>query len=95
MKSAVEDHDTLYRMLEALVDTHESAFAQPWRIDLPQDYLDKMMRAVVGFEIEIARLEGKLKLSQNRSEQDQRQVAHMLRDSEDPLSVDVAAMMDN
>jgi len=91
----IEDHDTLYRMLEALVDTHESGFAQPWRMELPHDYMDKMMRAVVGFEIEITRLEGKLKLSQNRSEHDQRRVAQMLGDSEDPLSVDVAAMMDS
>ena len=91
----IEDHDTLYRMLEALVDTHEAGFAQPWRMELPHDYTDKMMRAVVGFEIEIARLEGKLKLSQNRSEQDQRRVAEMLGESQDPLSVDVAAMMEN
>jgi transcriptional regulator len=62
-------------------------------MDLPHDYLDKMMRAVVGFEIAITRLEGKLKLSQNRSEYDQRRVAEMLRDSADPLSLDVATMM--
>ena len=91
----IEDRDTLYRMLEALVDTHEAGFAQPWRMELPDDYLDKMMRAVVGFEIEITRLEGKLKLSQNRSEHDQRRVVEMLGTSADPLSVDVAAMMDS
>lgn len=91
----VEDHDTLYRMLEALVDTHEAGFAQPWRMELPDDYMDKMMRAVVGFEIEITRLEGKLKLSQNRSEHDQRRVAETLGASADPLSVDVAAMMEH
>src|SRR5215213_6013677 len=89
----VEDHATLRPMLERLVDTHEAAFAQPWRMDLPHDYLDKMMRAIVGFEIEITRLEGKLKLSQNRSEHDQRRVMAMLRDSDDPLSVGVATLM--
>jgi transcriptional regulator len=93
MPQIVEDHAMLHRMLETLVDTHEAAFAQPWRMDLPHDYLDKMMRAVVGFEIAITRLEGKLKLSQNRSEHDQRRVAEMLRDSDDPLSADVATMM--
>jgi transcriptional regulator len=91
----IEDHDTLYRMLEALVDTHEASFAQPWRMELPGDYMDKMMRAVVGFEIEITRLEGKLKLSQNRSEHDQRRVVEMLASSADPLSVEVAAMMES
>jgi transcriptional regulator len=89
----VEDHATLRHMLETLVDTHEAAFAQPWRLDLPHDYLDKMMRAVVGFEIEIARLEGKLKLSQNRSEHDQRRVVEALGQSENPLDLGVAALM--
>jgi transcriptional regulator len=89
----IEDHATLRPMLERLVDTHEAGFEQPWRMDLPQDYLDKMMRAIVGFEIEITRLEGKLKLSQNRSEHDQRRVLAMLRDSDEPLNVGVATLM--
>ena len=90
----VEDHATLHHMLETLVDTHEAAFAQPWRMDLPHDYLDKMMRAVVGFEINITRLEGKLKLSQNRSEHDQHQVAEALGQSENQLDLGVAGMME-
>jgi transcriptional regulator len=89
----VEDHAALHHMLETLVDTHEAGFAQPWRMDLPDDYLDKMMRAVVGFEIEITRLEGKLKLSQNRSEHDQQRVAEALGHSQHPLDVAVAEMM--
>jgi transcriptional regulator len=89
----VEDQATLHQMLERLVDTHEAAFAQPWRMDLPHDYLDKMMRAVVGFEIAITRLEGKLKLSQNRSEHDQHRVAEALGQSENQLDRGVAEMM--
>ncbi len=89
----VEDQATLHHMLETLVDTHEAAFAQPWRMDLAPDYMAKMMRAVVGFEIEITRLEGKLKLSQNRSEHDQHQVAAALGQSENPLDLGVAALM--
>ena len=89
----VEDHATLHHMLQVLVDTHEAAFARPWRMDLPHDYLDKMMRAVVVFEIEITRLEGKLKLSQNRSEHDQHHVAEALGQSEHPLDRDVAELM--
>jgi len=89
----VEDQATLHHMLETLVDTHEAGFAQPWRMDLPQEYLDKMMRAVVGFEIVITRLEGKLKLSQNRSEHDQQRVAEALGQSRNHLDVDLAEMM--
>jgi transcriptional regulator len=90
----VEDHASLQRMLERLVDTHEAAFAQPWRMDLPQEYVDTMMRAVVGFEIEITRLEGKFKLSQNRSDRDQQLVTQALAQSEHPLDIGVAELMD-
>jgi transcriptional regulator len=89
----IEDRDQLYIMLENLVDTHEAARTPPWRMRLPDDYVDRMMRAIVGFEIAITRLEGKLKLSQNRSESDQRRVMVELAASDDPLSVDVAEMM--
>jgi transcriptional regulator len=90
----VEDPTKLSQMLQALVDTHESAFAQPWRMELPGDYLDKMMRAVVGFEIAITRLEGKLKLSQNRSVSDQQRVTQALASSDDWLGIGVARMME-
>jgi transcriptional regulator len=89
----IEDHDRLRAMLETLVDTHEAARTPPWRMDLPADYLDRMLRAIVGFEIEITRLEGKLKLSQNRGEDDRRRVAAELALSSDALSMEVAEMM--
>jgi transcriptional regulator len=82
-------------MLEKLVDTHESAFEQPWRMDLPADYLDRMMRAVVGFTIEITRLEGKLKLSQNRTANERSRVAEALAASADPLAVGTAELMES
>src|SRR5690349_24196495 len=49
----------------------EAAFDQPWAMDLPEDYLRKMIRGIVAFEMPITRLEGKFKLSQNRSARDQ------------------------
>jgi len=89
----IEDRQELQRMLGRLVATHESPRAQPWRMELPDDYIDRMMRAIVGFEIEISRLEGKLKLSQNRGENDRRQVAQALAESGEPLDRAVAEMM--
>ena len=45
--------------------------ARPWKVDdAPSDYLEGMLRAIVGLEFRIERLEGKFKLSQNRDEQD-------------------------
>ena len=89
----IEDRDRLYTLLERLVDTHEAARTPPWRMELPDDYLDRMMRAIVGFEIPITRLEGKLKLSQNRPEGDRRRVVAELSESDDILSVEMAEMM--
>ena len=89
----IEDRAALYDLLTALVDVHEAGLDRPWKMDLPDEYLDRMARAVVGFEIEISRLEGKLKLSQNRAEGDRQRVVAALAHSADPLSVDVAEMM--
>jgi transcriptional regulator len=50
---------------------HEGKRAAPWAVtDAPADYIDAMLKAIVGFELPIARLEGKWKLSQNKSESD-------------------------
>jgi transcriptional regulator len=58
------------KALEALVrdlaEHHEAGAAHPWVMDLPGDYQEQMLAAIVGFEIGISRLEGKFKLSQNR-----------------------------
>jgi transcriptional regulator len=52
---------------------------------MDHDYATKLLRGIVAFEIEITRLEGKFKLSQNRSERDQLQVIATLSASGDPL----------
>ncbi len=77
----IEDPVRLKGILERLVDTHEAQFPRPWRMDLPADYENNMLQAIVGFELEISRLEGKYKLSQNRSENDQQHVAASLLQS--------------
>jgi transcriptional regulator len=52
--------------LEQLVGDHESREALPWKIaDAPLEFIQTMLRGIVGFEFEIARLEGKWKASQN------------------------------
>jgi transcriptional regulator len=67
----VTDQAALRRILEATVGTYEASFEEPWDMArLPEDYVEHMTKAIVGFEIPIARLEGKRKLSQNRSAAD-------------------------
>lgn len=60
---------------------------------MPEAELRKKMRGIVTFAIRITRLEGKLKLSQNRSLADQRRVAETLRQSAGPVGRDVGTLM--
>jgi transcriptional regulator len=89
----IEEPSELRRLLGALVELHEASFGQPWRMDLPDEYMQRMVRGLVGFEIEIARLEGKLKLSQNRPADDRRRVVAALEESADPLGLATAKLM--
>ena len=68
---AVEDPAWLLDLLERLTNAHEAAQPAPWQVkDAPADYIDKLLRAIVGIEIPIARLEGKLKASQDEAVRD-------------------------
>ncbi|VVO85679.1 FMN-binding negative transcriptional regulator [Pseudomonas fluorescens] len=65
------DAERLLNLVSALTDRHEAGRAQPWKVaDAPADYIDGMLKAIVGFALPIQRLEGKRKLSQNRSAED-------------------------
>jgi transcriptional regulator len=58
-------------LVDLTVDKYESTRPNPWPNDLPEDFRDKMLKGIVGFEMPIRRIEGKFKLGQNRSEADQ------------------------
>ncbi len=67
----IEDRRWKLDMLDRLTQAQEASQPLPWRVaDAPADYIDKMLRAIVGIEIPIDRLEGKLKASQDEDEQD-------------------------
>lgn len=78
-------------MLARVITKHEAAFAEPWQMDVT--YATKLLRGIVAFEIEITRLEGKFKLSQNRTNQDQQQVIAALSASTDPIERELAQAM--
>lgn len=68
---AVEDRGWVLDMLNRLTGFHESNQPVPWRIaDAPTAFIDKLLGAIVGIEIPIDRLEGKLKASQDEAMQD-------------------------
>ena len=76
----IDDPAWVRRLVSRLTDRHEAARAglpsAPWKVsDAPDDYIASMQRAIVGIEIELTALQGKWKLSQNRSAADRAGVA--------------------
>ena len=62
-----------------LTRTHEANEPKPWKMgDSTPEYIDGMLKAIVGIEIAITRLEGKAKLSQNREARDRLNAADVL-----------------
>jgi transcriptional regulator len=66
-----DDADWVEALVRRLTTKHEAGQAEPWSVDdAPAPYVQGQLRAIVGVELLIDRLEGKWKLSQNRSEAD-------------------------
>ena len=76
----VMDQEKFVRSVVArLTRQHEATEPRPWKMgDSPPDYIDGMLRAIVGIEIAIKRIEGKAKLSQNREIRDRLNAADTL-----------------
>jgi len=91
----IEETAWLRAFIERLTDRHESSRAAPWHVrDAPTTFVDAMVRGIVGIEVEITRLVGKWKLSQNRSPEDQLGVIAGLNARDDAASHGLAALMD-
>ena len=92
--SLIEEADWLRRLLLRLSDRHEATNPAPWRMqDLPEPYLQGMLKGIIGFEIAVTRLEGKYKLSQNRPAIDRPRIIAGLERREDADSGAVASLM--
>jgi transcriptional regulator len=89
----ITDQTELYTQLETLITLNEAQFTEPWQFQLPTDYIERMMKGVVGFSIEITRLEGKFKMSQNRSANERVRVSAELRASQDATLCEVAELI--
>ena len=67
----IEDTDWLLEHLRELTDRSEVIAEVPWRVaDAPPEFVTRLAQAIVGIELPVARVEGKWKVSQNRSERD-------------------------
>jgi Transcriptional regulator len=72
----IEDADWLLAQVEAITRQHESDRPEPWAVsDAPPDFVRAQLKGIVGIEIEITDIDGKWKVSQNRSAGDREGVA--------------------
>jgi transcriptional regulator len=89
-----EDREWLRDAVTRLTAMHEERRSQPWRpSDAPDRYIEGQLAGIVGLEITVTRVEGKSKLSQNRSEADRRGVVAGLQGEKHYAAAEVAAAM--
>lgn len=90
----IEETDWLLTHLNNLVDRHEAGMREPWKVaDAPEDFIRSQTRGIVGLELPLTRLEGKWKVSQNRSERDRRGVVEGLGELDTPESLAMQKMV--
>jgi transcriptional regulator len=89
---AVDDAPWLRALVGRLTDHHEAAQPAPWQVsDAPDDFVQQMLRAIVGIEIELTALVGKWKTGQNRSAADREGVARGLHETHPEMAALVLA----
>jgi len=89
-----EDADRLLDVVTRLTRHHEAQRAEAWAVsDAPAPFIASQLKGIVGVRLPITRLEGKRKLSQNRSEADRAGVAAGLGESDDAMDRVVAGLI--
>ena len=86
------DEESLRATLHRMIDTYELSYMTQWS-ELSEEYRSRMMKHIVGFNIKVKRLEGKFKLSQNRTKGEQARVIQCLNQSQDSNISGVAQLM--
>jgi transcriptional regulator len=90
----LEAEKDINEVLNQTVEKHEATMPQPWTPNLPEEMRVKLQQAIVAFEIEITRIEGKFKLGQNRSPEDREKMLNALKTSDEPESNRLAQVME-
>ena len=83
----------IHWILEQTVSQYEARFERPWRLDVPDEYFDRLVQGVQGFELEVRRLEGKSKLSQNQAPENRLGVIAGLEPQSDTGAQEIARLM--
>jgi transcriptional regulator len=89
----IDDPEALTQILAKSVHVYEQSHPNPWALDTSTAYFQKMVRSIVGFRIEIEKLEGKWKLSQNQPLERREKVIHALEKSTERDAQEIARLM--
>jgi len=91
----VADERWLLTFLNKLTNIHEAGSPIPWKVsDAPEDFIKSLLNAIVGLELPIQRLEGKWKVSQNRTEEERKGVIEGLSKLNTPESRAMKALVE-
>ncbi len=91
--AVLADERRTVELLESTVRSYEAAGSPYSTLKQPEEFIGRMVKAIVAFEIPITRLEAKFKLSQNRTKEDAASAAAALEKKGDPASIRLAAAM--
>jgi transcriptional regulator len=93
---AHDDPEWVLNLVTALTNRHESGRAAPWQVtDAPETYTRAQLKAIVGIELVISKVEGKAKMSQNQPERNRAGVVAGLNESGAPADQVVADRVDS
>ncbi len=91
----IQDHQWLLTNVEKLTNIHEAGSPVPWKVsDAPEDLIRSQLKGIVGLEVPIRRLEGKWKVSQNRTERERNGVIEGLEKLNTPESLAMKALVE-
>jgi transcriptional regulator len=89
----IEDETRLLKVVQEMVRVYEQSMPQPWSFDGSTLFLKRWLAQIVGFRIEIEKIEGKWKLNQNHPVERRSNVIQALQERPDENAQAVAAMM--
>jgi transcriptional regulator len=90
----IEDHAASLEIAQDFVAFYEKSMPRPWTVSPDDSFIDKMVRSVVCFRIELIRLEGKWKLNQNHPRERREQVVKALSQRPDENSQAITKLME-
>jgi transcriptional regulator len=88
----IDDPKEVWDLMERTIHNFEEKFFEQWK-GLSKEYVEGMLKAIVAFEIEVTRMDGKFKLSQNKTKNEQKNIISSFEKSDDSTQREIAEEM--